>query len=147
MDLVDRPSRSTGQWLNSENGTRWWFDSGSLCLDFGYASFINPADLAEIIQELEPKRRIAGIEFQFDHAARSLPHRPRFFRTGVVGHDPPFDNSTIVRVSQSRVGASSRRPSLNAGCSRARGAAAPGGGRTRAVKSSRARGPRRVAGR
>ena len=47
MDPVDRPSRSTGQWLNSETGTRWWFDSGSLSLDFGYASFINPADLAE----------------------------------------------------------------------------------------------------
>ncbi|MEX1079751.1 MAG: CGNR zinc finger domain-containing protein [Homoserinimonas sp.] len=39
--------RPTGQWLTSEAGTRWWFDSGSLSLDFGYASFINPADLAD----------------------------------------------------------------------------------------------------
>lgn len=39
--------RSTGQWLSTEEGTRWWFDSGSLGLDFGYASFINPADLAD----------------------------------------------------------------------------------------------------
>ena len=41
------PPSATGQWLSSESGTQWWFESGSLCLDFGYASFINPADLAE----------------------------------------------------------------------------------------------------
>jgi predicted RNA-binding Zn ribbon-like protein len=43
--------RPTGQWLNSENGTRWWFDSGSISLDFGYASFINPADLADWLSQ------------------------------------------------------------------------------------------------
>lgn len=26
----------TGQWLESREGTRWWFDSGALCLDFAY---------------------------------------------------------------------------------------------------------------
>lgn len=26
----------TGQWLESSDGTRWWFDSGALCLDFAY---------------------------------------------------------------------------------------------------------------
>lgn len=44
----EHPSgQPTGQWLSAEAGTQWWFDSGSLSLDFGYASFINPADLAE----------------------------------------------------------------------------------------------------
>ncbi len=27
---------STGQWFVSGDGTPWWFDSGSLCLDFAY---------------------------------------------------------------------------------------------------------------
>ena len=40
------PSRTTGQWLAEPDGQRWWFDSGALSLDFGYASFVNPADLA-----------------------------------------------------------------------------------------------------
>jgi predicted RNA-binding Zn ribbon-like protein len=41
----------TGQWLDSGGDARWWFDSGSLALDFGYASFVNPADLAEWLGE------------------------------------------------------------------------------------------------
>ncbi len=28
--------RPTGQWFVSSDGTRWWFDSGSLALDFAY---------------------------------------------------------------------------------------------------------------
>ena len=28
------------------DGRQWWFDSGALSLDFGYASFVTPADLA-----------------------------------------------------------------------------------------------------
>jgi len=42
-----RTPPATGQWLSAETGIQWWFDSGSLSLDFGYASFINPADLAD----------------------------------------------------------------------------------------------------
>lgn len=26
----------TGQWFESREGTRWWFDSGALCIDFAY---------------------------------------------------------------------------------------------------------------
>ncbi|HEU4808124.1 MAG TPA: CGNR zinc finger domain-containing protein [Homoserinimonas sp.] len=51
MHAAEVSQRSTGQWLNSETGTRWWFDSGSLSLDFGYASFINPADLADWLNQ------------------------------------------------------------------------------------------------
>ncbi|GAA1440269.1 CGNR zinc finger domain-containing protein [Leifsonia poae] len=28
--------RGTGQWMDSSDGQRWWFDSGSLALDFAY---------------------------------------------------------------------------------------------------------------
>ena len=34
----------TGQWFTSSEGTRWWFDSGSLALDFAYTG---PVGLAE----------------------------------------------------------------------------------------------------
>lgn len=33
---------STGQWLLSSEGSRWWFDSGSLSLDFAYTG--SPAE-------------------------------------------------------------------------------------------------------
>jgi predicted RNA-binding Zn ribbon-like protein len=44
----------TGQWFASSDGTRWWFDSGSVALDFAYTggfserweSLHRPADLA-----------------------------------------------------------------------------------------------------
>ncbi len=28
--------RGTGQWMEDADGPRWWFDSGSLALDFAY---------------------------------------------------------------------------------------------------------------
>lgn len=36
----------TGQWLTPDDGTRWWFDSGSAALDFAYTGPIvgDPAD-------------------------------------------------------------------------------------------------------
>ena len=30
------PARPTGQWFATRDGHRWWFDSGSLALDFAY---------------------------------------------------------------------------------------------------------------
>lgn len=32
--MIDAPT--TGQWFDSRNGQRWWFDSGSLAFDFAY---------------------------------------------------------------------------------------------------------------
>jgi predicted RNA-binding Zn ribbon-like protein len=46
----------SGQWLPSDDGHRWWFDSGSVALDFAYSGAVGaiggeilhePADLAE----------------------------------------------------------------------------------------------------
>lgn len=51
MPAANFSERTTGQWLSTPEGTRWWFDSGALSLDFGYASFINPADLADWLAE------------------------------------------------------------------------------------------------
>ncbi|MFM9878573.1 MAG: CGNR zinc finger domain-containing protein [Rhodoglobus sp.] len=39
------PHPPTGQWFTSSEGTRWWFDSGSVSLDFAYTGAMgdNPA--------------------------------------------------------------------------------------------------------
>lgn len=34
----------TGQWLTTADGTRWWFDSGSLALDFAYTGPLGVPD-------------------------------------------------------------------------------------------------------
>ncbi|MET0783749.1 MAG: CGNR zinc finger domain-containing protein [Leifsonia flava] len=36
--------RVTGQWLTSVDGARWWFDSGSLALDFAYTGPLGVAE-------------------------------------------------------------------------------------------------------
>ncbi|HXD60611.1 MAG TPA: CGNR zinc finger domain-containing protein [Lacisediminihabitans sp.] len=51
----------TGQWFTSASGHRWWFDSGSLALDFAYTGAMGenpawerlhtPSDLAEWLSE------------------------------------------------------------------------------------------------
>ncbi|MEO8907921.1 MAG: CGNR zinc finger domain-containing protein [Microbacteriaceae bacterium] len=35
-------ARATGQWFDSADGQRWWFDSGSLALDFAYTGAMEP---------------------------------------------------------------------------------------------------------
>jgi predicted RNA-binding Zn ribbon-like protein len=46
-DPTSRPAnaRATGQWFTGSDGHRWWFDSGSLALDFAYTGAMgdNPA--------------------------------------------------------------------------------------------------------
>ena len=53
---------TTGQWITSPDGARWFFDSGSLALDFGYTGdygygvaewehLHTPADLADWVTE------------------------------------------------------------------------------------------------
>lgn len=37
---------ATGQWFTSVEGTRWWFDSGSLALDFAYTGPLGSAEPA-----------------------------------------------------------------------------------------------------
>ncbi|SDH58291.1 Conserved protein containing a Zn-ribbon-like motif, possibly RNA-binding [Leifsonia sp. 98AMF] len=38
-------TRGTGQWMEPSDGQRWWFDSGSLALDFAYTGeFAHAAD-------------------------------------------------------------------------------------------------------
>jgi predicted RNA-binding Zn ribbon-like protein len=54
-----------GQWIQSSDGQRWWFDSGALALDFVYTAdfptrddtFVAPGDLAEWLPE-----RFPGVE-------------------------------------------------------------------------------------
>ena len=43
--MSHREARPTGQWFATSAARRWWFDSGSLALDFGYTGAFgkNPA--------------------------------------------------------------------------------------------------------
>lgn len=66
------------------DGRHWWFDSGSLSLDFGYASFINPADLAswlgdrfERVDRSATERELADAEGLADAIARVAIARTR----------------------------------------------------------------------
>jgi predicted RNA-binding Zn ribbon-like protein len=52
-DNANGSGSGNGQWLPSDDGHRWWFDSGSVALDFVYSGAIGgemlhkPADLAD----------------------------------------------------------------------------------------------------
>ncbi len=68
---LDQPTR-TGQWFRSSQGTRWWFDSGALCLDFAYTGALgenpdweqlqSPDDLARWLQTRFDQVDAAGTE-------------------------------------------------------------------------------------
>lgn len=42
----------TGQWLESREGTRWWFDSGALSLDFAYTGPMGDASSEQMVSVL-----------------------------------------------------------------------------------------------
>lgn len=44
MSDASNPEPATGQWFTSLEGTRWWFDSGSLALDFAYTGPLGGPD-------------------------------------------------------------------------------------------------------
>lgn len=55
---------ATGQWLEPDAGTRWWFDSGALALDFAWTGPVrgehtetlhSPGDLADWLAERFPR--------------------------------------------------------------------------------------------
>ncbi|HEU4849742.1 MAG TPA: CGNR zinc finger domain-containing protein [Terrimesophilobacter sp.] len=55
---------ATGQWLESGDGARWWFDAGALSLDFAWTGAVNrehletlhaPADLGGWLAERFPR--------------------------------------------------------------------------------------------
>ncbi|MGO4105008.1 ABATE domain-containing protein [Leifsonia sp. YAF41] len=85
MTLVNHDTArtgQTGQWLVSTDGQRWWFDSGSIALDFAYTGALgeNPAgellhtagDLADWLNErYSPQVEVA------DSAAPSAAPTPR----------------------------------------------------------------------
>jgi predicted RNA-binding Zn ribbon-like protein len=58
------PSRPTGQWFTSGDGSRWWFDSGALALDFAYTGGMS--DRAEWEQLHSPDDLATWLESRFD---------------------------------------------------------------------------------
>lgn len=60
------PAHPTGQWFVSSTGTRWWFDSGSLALDFAYTGAIGDNPAWERLRQ--PSELAAWLEQRFPSA-------------------------------------------------------------------------------
>jgi predicted RNA-binding Zn ribbon-like protein len=56
--------RPTGQWFESRDGHRWWFDSGALALDFAYTGAMSDNPAWERLRE--PSQWGAWLEERFD---------------------------------------------------------------------------------
>src|SRR5262245_42951243 len=72
---------TTGQWFVDRVGTRWFFDSGALCLDFGYTGdygygvpawerLHSPADLTRWLTERFGAMAAPASHAEFDDALR-----------------------------------------------------------------------------
>jgi predicted RNA-binding Zn ribbon-like protein len=57
-------ARPTGQWFESRDGHRWWFDSGALALDFAYTGAMGADPAWERLHE--PSHWAAWLEERFD---------------------------------------------------------------------------------
>lgn len=51
--------QSTGQWMDSADGPRWWFDSGSLALDFAYTGELGTAELGADVSAAPAREGLA----------------------------------------------------------------------------------------
>ncbi len=63
---------ATGQWLDS-NGTRWWYDSGALSLDFGHTGLEGGPEKWEQLHT--PDDLAAWLGERFDHLADDVTFR------------------------------------------------------------------------
>lgn len=82
--------RSTGQWIDSADGLHWWFDSGSLALDFAYTGGLDRPDEAEW-------RTVDGPE------ALSAWLIERFPETAATAGDREFRDAVTLRESIGRL--------------------------------------------
>jgi predicted RNA-binding Zn ribbon-like protein len=55
-------ARATGQWFDSSDGQHWWFDSGSLALDFAYTGAMKPRNAHEADDSIERARAVSDGE-------------------------------------------------------------------------------------
>ncbi len=68
-----RDARPTGQWFTSSDGHRWWFDSGSLALDFAYTGGMGSNPAWETLHA--PDDLAHWLEGRFDEADGSVSDR------------------------------------------------------------------------
>lgn len=105
MTLVNHDTArtgQTGQWLISSDGQRWWFDSGSIALDFAYTGALgdNPAgellhsagDLADWLNErYSPQAEVGDSAVSADpsdRSAASLSAAPSAASVGAAAQTP-----------------------------------------------------------
>ena len=101
--------RGTGQWLDTGDGQRWWFDSGSLALDFAYTGGLDDAEpewltvgdapgfnawLVERFPEVAP----TAAEREFQDAATLRAAIARLARQASLGAPLPPDDVDVVNL-------------------------------------------------
>jgi predicted RNA-binding Zn ribbon-like protein len=84
--------RATGQWLDSPDGLRWWFDSGSLALDFACTGDLGAADARETLST--PADLSAWLVDRFPEVAPSAGSRELADARALRG--------AIIRLAQAR---------------------------------------------
>lgn len=68
-------TRGTGQWIEPGDGQRWWFDSGSLALDFAYTGGLDRADADERHTVRDPETLNAWLVERFPEVAPTAGER------------------------------------------------------------------------
>lgn len=68
-----RDARPTGQWFTGSDGHRWWFDSGSLALDFAYTGGMGDNPIWERLHT--PDDLATWLEGRFEHADGAVSER------------------------------------------------------------------------
>lgn len=79
------PDVVSGQWLTAPDGVRWFFESGALCLDFGYTGDYGYG-VAEWEQLQEPADLTAWLieRFKLDETATELTVTQHDFQTALL---------------------------------------------------------------
>ena len=101
-------ARPTGQWFRSSDGHRWWFDSGSLSLDFAYTGAMGDNPAWETLHA--PSDLGAWLDERFDEVDASASDREltdaRALRSAIArtataisrGDDPTGDDVDIINL-------------------------------------------------
>lgn len=100
--------RGTGQWMEDPDGPRWWFDSGSLALDFAYTGGLDRPDQPQPVADPEalngwlverfPEVAPTAGEREFRDAAALRSAIARLARRASLGESLAPDDVDVVNL-------------------------------------------------
>jgi predicted RNA-binding Zn ribbon-like protein len=103
-------TRGTGQWMEPADGQRWWFDSGSLALDFAYTGGLDHPEVDEWQTVRDPETLNAWLGERFPEVAPTAGERElrdartlrsaigRLARRASRGEQLPPDDVDVVNL-------------------------------------------------